>query len=189
VRKLHESKGVHFHLGQIATAVDATGVRLEHGLHIGADFVVVGIGVRPRTKLAQTAGLRVENGVVVDEYLQTSAPNVYAAGDIARWPDPASGERIRVEHWVVAQRQGQCAARNILGAREAYTVPPFFWSKHYDKSIRYVGHAQQWDRIEAEGDLASPDYEARFIAGDKTLAVATLGRDRANLRAEAAMEA
>src|SRR5699024_10756333 len=155
---------------------------------LAADLIVVGVGVRPRTQLAEAAGLQVDNGVVVNEHLETSAANIYAAGDIARWPDPVSGERIRAEHWVVAQRQGQCAARNALGARERYAVPPFFWSQHYDAVIKYVGHATHWERIDTDGDPAAYDFSARFIDNGKTLALATIYRDIESLEVEAEME-
>lgn len=189
VRGLHESKGVVFHLGQTASAIEANQVILQNGERLAADLVVAGIGVRPRTALAEAAGLRVDRGILVNEYLQTSAPDIYAAGDIARWPDAVNGERMRVEHWVVAQRQGQTAARNILGSDERYTSPPFFWSQHYDAGINYVGHAAHWDRIETDGDPAQYDFMARFIGGDRTLAVATIYRDLESLKAEAEMEA
>ncbi|HET6629555.1 MAG TPA: FAD-dependent oxidoreductase [Woeseiaceae bacterium] len=188
IRALHEKQGVEFHLGQTVTAFDAKGVSLQNGERIECDLVVAGIGVRPRTALAEAAGLATDKGIVVDEYLATSAPNVYAAGDIARWPDAASGERIRVEHWVVAQRQGQCAARNILGAEERYADPPFFWSRHYDAGINYVGHAVRWDRIETDGDPASYDFSARYMDGDEVRALATIYRDVESLEFEAEME-
>ena len=189
VRALHESKGVAFHLQQTATAFERQQVVLQNGDKLAADLVVVGIGVRPRTALADAAGLDVEHGVLVNRYLQTSAPNVYAAGDIARWPDPISGERIRVEHWVVAQRQGQAAARNILGNEQPYAEAPFFWSQHYDAGINYVGHAARWDRIETDGDASKYDFTARFFDGERIAAVATIYRDVESLKAEAQMEA
>ena len=189
IRTLHEAKGVAFHLEQTATRFDADRVTLQNGERLAADLIVVGIGVRPRTALAESAGLEVDRGVVVNEFLQTRAPNIYAAGDVARWPFEPSGERIRVEHWVVAQRQGQAAARNIIGAEAAYTEAPFFWSQHYDVGINYVGHAVRWDRIETDGDPAKHDFAARFIDRGRTAAVATIYRDVESLKAEAEMEA
>jgi NADPH-dependent 2,4-dienoyl-CoA reductase/sulfur reductase-like enzyme/nitrite reductase/ring-hydroxylating ferredoxin subunit len=142
VRGLHEEKGVKFHLEEKPKAIDAKGVTLESGERIEASLVVVGIGVRPNTALAEKAGIKVDRGVLVNEYLETSVPSVFAAGDIARYPDARSGALIRIEHWVVAQRQGQVAARNVLGKRERYAFIPFFWSQHYDVPINYVGHAK-----------------------------------------------
>jgi NADPH-dependent 2,4-dienoyl-CoA reductase/sulfur reductase-like enzyme/nitrite reductase/ring-hydroxylating ferredoxin subunit len=188
VRSLHESKGVTFHLEHTVQRVERDGVVLDDGTRLAADLVVFGVGVRPRLDLAESAGLAMDRGVSVDEYLATSAPGVYAAGDVARWPDPHSGERIRVEHWVVAQRQGQAAARNILGARERFAQVPFFWSAHYDVSFNYVGHAEKWDRTEVEGDAARHDVAVRLLRGDKLLALVTLYRDEESLRTELAME-
>ena len=121
-------------------------------------------------------------------HLQTSAPDIFAAGDIARWPDPHTGENIRVEHWVVAERQGQTAALNMLGVGQPYTAVPFFWSQHYDIPINYVGHAEKWDEIAIEGDVASKDCVLRYRRGGKTLAVASIFRDKESLDAEIAME-
>jgi 3-phenylpropionate/trans-cinnamate dioxygenase ferredoxin reductase subunit len=193
VRRVHERHGVTFHLGRTASVIDDGGVTLGSGERIDAQLVVAGIGVRPNTDLAAQAGLLVERGVVVDAYLETSAPGVYAAGDIARYPDPRTGEHVRVEHWVVAERQGQVAARNMLRgargeARERYDAVPFFWSNHYDASITYVGHAERWDDVRVSGDVAGGDCAVAFRAEGRTLAVATAGRDRASLAAEVAME-
>lgn len=188
VKGIHEEHGVVFHLGTSAAAIDEVGVTLKNGERIEADLVVAGIGVRPDVEIATQAGLAVDNGILVDAYLQTSAPGIFAAGDIARWPDPHTGANIRVEHWVVAERQGQTAARNILGHREPFDAVPFFWSQHYDVAIRYVGHAEHWDRVEIEGDPALRDCTVGYFQGDRKLAVATVSRDRANLRAEVELE-
>jgi 3-phenylpropionate/trans-cinnamate dioxygenase ferredoxin reductase subunit len=149
---------------------------------------VVGVGVAPRVGLAQAAGLAVGDGILVDAALRTSAPDVFAAGDIARYPHPLTGERIRIEHWVVAQRQGQTAARNILGHDEAFTAVPFFWTKHYDLTIGYVGHAPSWTAVDVDGSPTEGDCRVTFRDGDTTLAVATIDRDRESLQAEVAME-
>jgi apoptosis-inducing factor 3 len=189
LRQLHESHGVVFHLGRTVTAIDAQLVRLDDGASIDASFVVVGIGVRPRVDLARQAGLAVDGGVLVDEYLETSAPGIFAAGDIACWPDALSGERLRIEHWVVAERQGQTAARNMLGQRERYAAVPFFWSQHYDIPIDYVGYAPVWDEIVQDGDPTTHDVALRFRQGGATRAVATIFRGRESLLAEVALAA
>jgi NADPH-dependent 2,4-dienoyl-CoA reductase/sulfur reductase-like enzyme/nitrite reductase/ring-hydroxylating ferredoxin subunit len=188
VRRLHEAHGVVFHLEDTANRIDAGQVTLNRGGAIDADLVVVGVGVRPRLALAEQAGLAVDRGVLVDPYLETSAPGIFAAGDIVRWPDRHSGTAIRVEHWVVAQRQGQAAARNMLGAREPFAAVPFFWSQHYDVPINYVGHAESWDEVAIEGDLDARDCVVRYIRDGRVLAMASIYRDVDSLRFEAQLE-
>jgi NADPH-dependent 2,4-dienoyl-CoA reductase/sulfur reductase-like enzyme/nitrite reductase/ring-hydroxylating ferredoxin subunit len=188
IRALHEEHGVVFHLGETVTAFDGRRATLKGGGTLDTDVVVVGVGVRPRLALAEQAGLTMDRGVAVDAYLRTSVPDIYAAGDIARWPDPHSGATIRVEHWVVAERQGQTAARNMLGAEERFDAVPFFWSQHYDVPINYVGHAEQWDEIAIDGSVAAKDCVLRYKSKGRVLAIASIYRDLDSLKAELALE-
>jgi NADPH-dependent 2,4-dienoyl-CoA reductase/sulfur reductase-like enzyme len=188
VRNLHEEHGVIFHLENTATAIDARQVTLKSGGTIDADLVIVGVGVRPRLTLAEKASLAIDRGVMVNEYLETGAPGIFAAGDIARWPDPHTGTAIRVEHWVVAQRQGQTAALNMLGGRQKFVAVPFFWSQHYDVSINYVGHAEAWDDLTIDGDIAARDCVLRYKRKGQVLAVASIYRDGDSLMEEKEME-
>jgi apoptosis-inducing factor 3 len=188
IRALHESHGVVFHPGQTARGREAGLVVLESGERLAADFVVAGVGVGPSVALAEQAGLKVERGIVVDRYLETSMKDIFAVGDVARWPEPRSGASVRIEHWVLAQRHGQAVARVIAGDRTPFTDVPFFWSQHYDVGINYVGHAERWDAIEIDGSLERRDCAIRYKRGGRVLAVATVSRDRASMEAELAME-
>jgi len=188
VKALHESKGVTFKLGANVKSITSDAVQLADGTSLPADFVVVGVGVRPDVAIAQDAGIKVDNGVVVSATLETSAPGIFAAGDIASWPDPRSGQ-IRVEHWVVAQLQGQTAARNMLGANEAFTLAPFFWSRHYDLQINYVGRSSRDDKRKVDGDPMKHDCTVTYApSGDVISAQADVGRDRSNLLAQARLD-
>ena len=188
VKALHESKGVTFKLGANVKSITSDAVQLADGSSLPADFVVVGVGVRPDVAIAREAGINVDNGVVVSATLETSTPGVFAAGDIASWPDPRSG-RIRVEHWVVAQRQGQTAARNMLGANESFTLTPFFWSRHYDLAINYVGRSSPGDKRDVDGDPVKHDCTVRYMTSpDVMSAQADVNRDQSSLLAEARLD-
>jgi NADPH-dependent 2,4-dienoyl-CoA reductase/sulfur reductase-like enzyme/nitrite reductase/ring-hydroxylating ferredoxin subunit len=188
IRALHEEHGVIFHLGDTVVSIDGRRATLKSGGVLEAELVVVGVGVRPRLALAEKAGLALDRAIAVNAYLETSVPGIYAAGDIARWPDPHSRENIRVEHWVVAERQAQTAARNMLGQKEAFDAVPFFWSQHYDVPINYVGHAEAWDEIAVDGDIAAKDCLLQYKRQGRVLAVASIYRDLASLKAELQME-
>ena len=188
IRALHEEHGVVFHLGDTVVAIDGKRATLKSGGILEADTVVVGVGVRPRLALAEQAGVKLDRGVAANEFLETSIPGIYAAGDIARWPDSHSRQNIRVEHWVVAERQGQAAAGNMLGERKPFDAVPFFWSQHYDVPINYIGHAEAWDEIAVHGDIAARDCLLQYKSRGRVLAVASIYRDLENLRAEFEME-
>jgi NADPH-dependent 2,4-dienoyl-CoA reductase/sulfur reductase-like enzyme/nitrite reductase/ring-hydroxylating ferredoxin subunit len=188
IKDLHEQHGVRFFLGSTPQAIKEDRVELSNGQTIDAEMVVLGVGVLPRTALAKDAGITVDNGIVVDDTLLTSVPDIYAAGDVARYPDSISGENVRIEHWVLAERQGQAVARAMLGIGYPFRDVPFFWSQHYEVQISYVGHASSWNGFEIRGDLASGNASAVYRQGNRVMAVATIGRDRVSLAAEAALE-
>ncbi|MGB7975611.1 MAG: FAD-dependent oxidoreductase, partial [Roseiarcus sp.] len=188
VQSIHEEHGVVFHWRETASGMEGKRVTLKGGSSLQADFIVAGLGVRPRLSLVEAAGLRIDRGVAVDAFLETSAPGIFAAGDIARWPDRLTGEAIRVEHWVVAERQGQTAALNMLGSHEPFDAVPFFWSQHYDVQIAYVGHAEKWDDLAVEGDIGAKDGLVRMRRAGRTLAVASVFRDSESLEAEVDLE-
>jgi apoptosis-inducing factor 3 len=189
IRSVHEKRGVKFHLGRTVNAIEGETVVLDDETRLDADVVVAGVGVRPNLELAKSAGLLLDDGIAVNEFLETSAENVFAAGDVARWPDAYSTARLRVEHWVVAERQGQVVARNMLGHRDRFDDIPFFWSAHYDNlSIHYTGHVERWDETRIDGDVMKLDCAVSYLVGGNRRAMATINRDRQSLETEVAME-
>lgn len=187
LQEIHERNGVRFHLGATVARIRKRDVQLDDGTLVPADLVVVGVGVRPETGLGRSAGLHVDDGLVVDDMLQTSAAGVFAAGDLARWPDPRTGQGIRVEHWVVAQRQGQAAARNMLGLDQPFRDVPFFWTSHFGVSLSYVGHTVSWDDVDREKTAGEAGAAFRFMKDGRLQALATIDRDRLSLETEAAL--
>ena len=176
---LHQRNGVRFHLGSGAVAYNGHALALANGESIDADLLLVGIGVVPRVRLAENAGLAVRKGILVDARLRTSAEHVYAAGDVARYPH-GDGD-ARIEHWVHAQRQGQLAAENMLGGEQAFDEVPFFWTHHHGLDLRVCGYLDGWDEVRIDGDLQQHDFIARYFRAGKLVAAASLGRDRALL--------
>jgi 3-phenylpropionate/trans-cinnamate dioxygenase ferredoxin reductase component len=173
-RDVHTDHGVRMLLGTGVEAFEGDGsverVRTTDGRELECDFVVVGIGVQPRTALAERAGLATRNGILVDEHLQTSVPGVFAAGDVANAYHPFYGERIRVEHWANALNQGPAVARNMLGNESAYERLPYFFSDQYDVGMEYTGFARRWDRVVFRGDPAAREFIAFWVAEDRVVA-------------------
>lgn len=187
LQRLHEENGVRFHLRRTAAGFDGRTLSLDDGATIPVDFVLAGIGVRPRTALA-VGRMAVADGIVVDRFLATSIAGIYAAGDVAAYPDPLSGRPLRIEHWVTAQRQGQVAARNMLGIPTPFEAMPFFWTEQYGIALRYVGHCRHWDEIRIDGDLPSRDFVARYVCDGEVQATLACGRDLDALEDERALE-
>ena len=176
IRALHEQKGVRFHLGatirQISGSVRVERVVLSDGTELAADLVLAGIGVVPSVGYLPGTGLVRDGGIPVGPDMQTSVPGIYAAGDIAI----TAGARI--EHWVVAQTQGQHAARAMLGQEVRYSEPPFFWTKQYDQSLKYVGYAPRAEAVLYRGDVENGNFTAGYFGGGRLLAAATIGRSK-----------
>lgn len=187
LKRLHESKGVHFHLGHVVKEIRDRSVLLEDGKNIDCDFVIIGTGIRPDVELAEQAGCHIDGGVVVDAYLETSVPGIFAAGDIARWPDSHSQKSIRVEHWEVAERQGQTAALNMLGDQIRYKDVPFFWTQHFDMYFAYIGFSDSFDRMEVFGDVGKDSFAVAYYEDQRIAALLTVGRDRESLMVEEAL--
>jgi NADPH-dependent 2,4-dienoyl-CoA reductase/sulfur reductase-like enzyme/nitrite reductase/ring-hydroxylating ferredoxin subunit len=188
VRELHEEHGVRFHLATTLRAIHPYGVELHDGRTLAADLVVLGVGVRPRTALAEKAGLAVADGILVDSSLRTTAPGIWAAGDVARYPELRSRSTVRIEHWVLAERHGQAVARDMLGLGVPFRDVPFFWSQHYDVTLSYVGHANGNADVEIAGSLAKREATVTYRHAGRVMAVVTIGRDRQSLAIEAALE-
>ena len=171
---VHAAHGVKMHLGVGIESFAGTGrveeVRLVDGQKIACDLAVVGVGVTPRVELGQAGGLEIDNGIVTDEYLATSAAGVYAAGDVANAWHPTFGRRIRLEHWSSALNQGPTAARNMLGQPTPYTKVPYFFSDQYDIGMEYSGYAATWDQVIFRGDPASREFIAFWVHDGKVAA-------------------
>jgi NADPH-dependent 2,4-dienoyl-CoA reductase/sulfur reductase-like enzyme/nitrite reductase/ring-hydroxylating ferredoxin subunit len=188
IQALHDKHGVQFHLGRKPASYDGERLALDDGTEVAADFLLVGVGVKPRIALAQEAGLAIDNGILVDDHLETSAPGIFAAGDVANYPHPLTGERVRTEHWIVAERQGQAAARAMLGDRRAYRDVPFFWTRQFDNSIHYVGHGGAWDRAEISGSIEQGDCSVHYLKDGMVRAAAFVGRPMESLAEGARVE-
>jgi apoptosis-inducing factor 3 len=190
IRQVHEEKGVHFHLGRQVQRFDGTQLTLDDGSIVEADFLVLGVGVTPRTALAQSAGLACASmetggGVIVNERLETSVTGIFAVGDIADYPDPHSGTRIRVEHWVHAERQGQHVARVLMNQATRYTDVPFFWTAHFDTGLRYLGHVSSLVDSRTDGTVKGRDFTLALTGKGRERAFISCNRDMAALQLEA----
>jgi len=180
-RRVHEERGVKFKLGAIVYRFEGTShveaVTLEGGERIEADMVLAGVGVHPATGFLEGVTLDESGAVVVDAQMR-AADGIYAAGDIASFPDPRTGERVRIEHWRTAQQQGRVAAHNMAGRDTAFDGVPFFWTRQFDTGLLYVGHATHWDEVVYRGDVAAGDFLAFYVKDGRALAAAGVNRDR-----------
>ena len=193
IQGVHEEHGVRFRLGRTATGFDGRRLALDDGSAVEADLVVAGIGVAPRTGLAREAGLAMATedeggGIMVDARLESSAPGVFAVGDVASYPNAHVGRRIRVEHWVHAERQGQHVARVLMGEAGPYADPPFFWSAHFDTGLRYLGHVGRIEGVEVDGTVEGREFAMRLRGEGREEAFVTCNRDPGTLEEEARWE-
>ena len=185
-QKLHEQHGVTFKLDTKATEFGGNErveyAVLENGEQIATDLVIIGIGVEPNTSYIEGIKLKEkDNSVPVNEYLQTEIQDIYAAGDIANFPYAPMRESTRIEHWRLAAQHGRIAAANMTGKNKpqsASEIVPFFWSGQYDLKLRYVGHAEKWDKVHIDGDIDKPEFLAFYLQGDRVMAVAGINRDK-----------
>lgn len=194
IRGVHEERGVRFRLDRKARGFDGRRLALDDGSIVEADLVVAGIGVAPRVALTREAGLAMASedeggGILVDARLETSAPGVFAVGDVASYPDAHVGRRIRVEHWVHAERQGQHVARVLMGEADAYTDPPFFWSAHFDTGLRYLGHVGRIEGVEVDGTVEGRRFVMRLRGPGREAAFVSCNRDPETLHEEVRWEA
>jgi NADPH-dependent 2,4-dienoyl-CoA reductase/sulfur reductase-like enzyme len=180
-RAVHEQNGVQFRLGAEVSGLEGSGkadaVLLENGERLTADLVLVGIGVKPATGFLDGITLHKDGGVITDEHL-LAHEGVYAAGDIAHFPDPRTGEMTRIEHWRTSLQLGRTAAHNMAGKRVKFAAVPFFWTTQFDVTLNYVGHARSWDEIIVHGEIAKHDFLAFYVKDFRILAVAGMNRDR-----------
>jgi apoptosis-inducing factor 3 len=175
----HEKNGVKLHMGRKVTEIrgadgNATSVILDDGTELAADLVLVGAGVLPATKFLQGSGIEVDQwgGVICDPFLQTSAKDVFAAGDIASYPYWMTGRRMRIEHYMTSMDQGSYSAFNMLGKMTPFGNVPFYWTRHYNKAVQYIGHAHEFDEVHIQGDVLANKFVAFYIKDGKVLAVA-----------------
>jgi 3-phenylpropionate/trans-cinnamate dioxygenase ferredoxin reductase subunit len=179
---IHREHGIDLRLSTRIERLEGSGqverVMTSDGEAVGCDFVVVGIGIDPDTALAEGTGIEVGNGIIVDEHCRTNVDGVFAAGDVANFPNPILGERLRLEHWANAQNQGVAAAKAMLGSEEPYADVPWFWSDQYDLNLQYVGYASSWDHIAIRGSVPERRFTAFYVKDGRLRAAMTLNRAR-----------